>query len=298
VCSSDLTATKTFVPIHRRPFGLVFQEANLFNHMSVRANVLYGYRRTPAHQRQFALDEISTLLGIETLLHRMPHGLSGGERQRVAMARALLASPRLLLMDEPLSALDSQSKECILPFLERIRDELGIPIVYVSHSLQEVARLADRMLVIDNGFIRAHGSLNEIVTRLDLPMARSNEAGTTINGHIIEHDTHYRLSRVECEPGSLWIPHRDLPIGTLVRVHIGARDVSLALSDSLETSNLNTIAAVVESMGKVDPSAYLVKLRARETAILCRVTARSVAMLGLESGKHVYAYIKTAALVT
>ncbi len=149
------TATKTCVPVHRRPFGLVFQEASLFTHMSVRGNLLFGFRRTPAHGRHFALHEISELLGIEDMLDRMPQGLSGGECQRVAMARALLVSPRLLLMDEPLSALDSQSRENIFPFLERIRDELSIPILYVSHSLQEVARLADRMLVMSDGSIRS-----------------------------------------------------------------------------------------------------------------------------------------------
>ncbi|MBD3315257.1 MAG: molybdenum ABC transporter ATP-binding protein [Chitinivibrionales bacterium] len=291
------SAGNTFVPVHRRPFGMVFQEANLFGHISVRNNVLYGYRRTKVQRRRFRIQEISELLGIDHLLDRMPHGLSGGERQRVAVARALSTSPRLLLMDEPLSALDARSKEHIMPFLERVRDELAIPIIYVSHSLHEVARLADRMLIVDRGVVKAGGPLNEVITRLDLPLVQNNEAGATLSGRFAEHDVRYKLSRVECDPGSLWIPLRKLSIGTQVRVHIKAREVSLALSDSLKTSALNTIPAVVESMKMADDSSCLVRLRAGCTYLLSHITLRSAAMLDLRPGKKVFAYIKTAALV-
>ncbi len=290
------TAAKMFTPAHKRPFGLVFQESNLFEHLTVDANIRYGLKRTPSSEQQFRIRDIIHLLGIDHLLTRKPLRLSGGERQRVALARALLTTPRLLLMDEPLSALDIQSKMQIFPFLERIRDQLQVPIIYVSHSLQEVSRLADHMVVMHEGSVSASGPINDIATRLDLPMERGDEAGATLTGRIMEHDHTYHLSGVECEAGTLWIPLRDVPIGSYVRVHVAAREVSLSLSGDLQTSNLNTIAAVVESIRHYGEGTCMVRLRSNGVALLSRITLRSKDLLELEPGKKIYAYIKTAAI--
>lgn len=182
------SAQNLFVPPHRRPIGYVFQEANLFTHLSVRRNLEFGMRRVPAPQRRVALEQAVELLGIDHLLERMPDRLSGGERQRVGIARALLTSPRLLLMDEPLAALDLKRKSEILPYLERLHDELDIPVLYVSHSPDEVARLADHVVLLEQGRAIAQGELRETLARLDLPTAFSDDAGVVIEGEIAGHD--------------------------------------------------------------------------------------------------------------
>jgi molybdate transport system ATP-binding protein len=194
-----------FVPTHKRPLGYVFQEASLFPHLSVRANLEYGMRRVPARDRKVSLDHAVELLGISRLLERMPAGLSGGERQRVAIARALATSPRILLMDEPLAALDLARKQEILPYLERLHGELEIPLIYVSHAADEVARLADHLVVLEQGRAVASGPLGETLARLDLPIRLGEDAGVVLEGKIAEVDAGWHLARVDFAGGSLWV---------------------------------------------------------------------------------------------
>jgi molybdate transport system ATP-binding protein len=291
---------RVFVPTHRRPIGYVFQEASLFAHLSVRRNLEFGLRRVPAAQRHVDFAEVVELLGIESLLGRNPGGLSGGERQRVSMARALLTSPRLLLMDEPLSALDHRSKQDILPYLERLHDTLKIPVLYVSHSPDEVARLADQLVLLETGRVRAKGPAVELFARLDLPLALEDEASSVILGRVAAHDEPYGLTRVEIPGGSLSLARMDRAIGAAVRVRIHARDVSLALDEPGTSSILNILPAEIIGIREVSPSQVLVKLRttrAGRSALLARITRRSRDLLDLRPGKPVFAQVKAVALM-
>jgi molybdate transport system ATP-binding protein len=287
-----------FVPTHQRPLGYVFQEANLFAHLNVQRNLLYGQARVPASERRIELNTVVDLLGLAHLLERMPQGLSGGERQRVAIARALLTSPRLLLMDEPLAALDVARKKEFLPYLERLHDELDIPVLYVSHAPDEVARLADHLVVMQDGRAVASGPLTETLARLDLPIHLGEDAGVVLRARVVERDTAWHLARVEFAGGSLWVRDAGLPIGHAVRVRILARDVSIALGPVEGISIQNCLAASVEQMADdYHPALSLLRLRAGESPLLARLTRRSAAALHLEPGKPVLAQIKAVALV-
>lgn len=293
-------ANRCFLPVHRRPVGYVFQEATLFTHLSVRRNLEYGLRRVPRAQRRVGLDEVTSLLGMRDLLDRDPSGLSGGERQRVSMARALLTSPQLLLMDEPLSALDHQSKQDILPYLERLHEELSIPVIYVSHSPDEVARLADRLVLLEAGRVRAQGPAGELFTRLDLPLARDDGAAALIDGVVVSHDPDYRLNRLEIPGGQLYVGGPQGARGTRVRVRIQARDVSIALDEPGTSSILNILPARIQEIEPLDPAQVLVKLcagRGGETPLLARITRRSCDLLRLRPGQEVYAQVKAVALM-
>jgi molybdate transport system ATP-binding protein len=287
-----------FVPVHARALGYVFQEASLFPHLSVRANLEFGRKRVPAHARRFALEPVAALLGIEGLLDRRPDGLSGGERQRVAIARALLASPRLLLMDEPLAALDLRRKQEILPYLERMHEELAVPIVYVSHAPDEVARLADHLVLLDDGKAVASGPLTDTLARVDLPPAFADDAGvvleTTLAGH--EEDA---LSRLEFAGGMLLVGRRREAVGTRLRCRIHARDVSLALERPHGSSIVNRLPAVVTAVAATDtPGHVLVQLRIGDSPLLARITARSRRELDIAPGQQLWAQIKGVALLT
>ena len=287
-----------FLPTHRRPLGYVFQEASLFPHLSVKRNLSYGMRRIPAADQRVSWDQAIELLGIGHLLDRAPSGLSGGERQRVGIARALLTSPRLLLLDEPLAALDHQRKQEILPYLERLHDELSIPVLYVSHAPDEVARLADHLVVMDQGRVLASGLLNETLSRLDLPIRLGEDAGVVLAGRIAERDQRWHLLRVECGAQSLWVRDTGIALGRRVRVRILARDVSIALAPAEWTSILNTLPARVDSLGDDDhPALALVKLQVNGAALLARVTRRSADHLGLVPGMPVIIQIKAVALL-
>ncbi len=219
-----------FLPSHRRPIGYVFQEASLFPHLSVRGNLEFGWRRVNATERRIRFEDAVELLGIGPLLRRATARLSGGERQRVAIARALLTSPRLLLMDEPLSALDHTSKEAIIPYLERVFDELGLPVLYISHHPDEVARLADHMVLLEAGKVRASGEAADLMTRLDLPLARFDSASAFLDGQVAGHDDTFHLTYVDTDAGRFTVPREDLEIGRRARIQVHARDVSLALT--------------------------------------------------------------------
>jgi molybdate transport system ATP-binding protein len=287
-----------FLPTHRRPLAYVFQEASLFAHLNVRQNVGFGLRRVPCAQRRFALDQAIEWLDIGALLSRMPATLSGGERQRVAIARALATSPKLLLMDEPLAALDHARKNDILPYLERLHDELDIPVLYVSHSPDEVARLADHMVVLDAGHVIADGALTEVFARPDLPLAQGDEASVVLDAVIAQHDPAYHLSRLDFAGGTLWVRHSGGAPGKAVRVRILARDVSLTLTPQTGTSILNILPArIVRISPDRHPAQILVWLEAGGTALCARITRRSADILGLHPGLAVWAQIKSVALL-
>lgn len=289
---------RSFLPVHKRPLAYVFQETHLFPHLNVRKNLEFGYRRIPAAERQIHFDDAVSWLGLETHLTRMPAGLSGGERQRVAIARALLTSPRLLLMDEPLSALDKASKQEILPYLERLRDALAIPIVYVSHSTAEVARLADHLVVLEDGKVVAKGPMRETLSRLDNPFRLDDDAGVLVEGTIAELDDHWHLARFDFEGGSLWLGRDNgMQPGDRVRVRLLARDISLALDRHPDQSIQNLIPATIDRIEPdVTPGISIVRLLAGPTPVLARLTTRAVDQLALAPGRSVWMQIKSVAL--
>lgn len=291
------SALGLFVPTHRRPLGYVFQEASLFPHLSVANNLNYGRKRVGGAHR-VSLAQAIDLLGIGHLLDRMPDRLSGGERQRVAIARALATSPRLLLMDEPLAALDLKRKGEILPYLERLHDELEIPVFYVSHAPDEVARLADSVVLLAEGRVVATGGLQETLARLDLPTAFAEDAGVVIQAVVASHDDNYHLSRLDFPGGNVVVAQRREPIGHRLRLRIHARDVSLALARATGTSIANLLPATVTEIADADtPAHMLIRLDAGGTPILARITRRSLDQLGLRRGKAVWAQIKAVALL-
>ncbi|MFN2349128.1 MAG: molybdenum ABC transporter ATP-binding protein [Thioalkalivibrio sp.] len=287
-----------FVPAHKRPVGYVFQEGRLFPHLSVQGNLDYGYRRIPVSERVVLPEEVIDLLGLDSLLERRPAVLSGGQRQRVAMGRALLTSPRVLLMDEPLAALDAISKAEILPYLERLHDELSIPVLYVSHSIDEVMRMADHMLLLEDGRLRAEGPLRELTTRGDLPLARAEEAAALLEAQVLEHDDEDHVSILGINGARLTLLREDLPVGRKVRVSIHARDVSIALSPPRDISVLNCLPVTVRHIHEeTRPGETLLTLDVSGQPLLARITRRSLRALGLEPGMQVHALIKAVALV-
>ncbi len=287
-----------FVPAHRRAVGYVFQESSLFPHLDVRANLEYGLQRVPPAQRRLDLEEAVRQLDLASLLRHRPAQLSGGERQRVAIARALLSSPRLLLLDEPLSSLDPRSRAEILPHLERLRDVASIPVIYVSHVLGEIMRLADELVLLEAGRVRAVGPLQQLLTRSDLPLAQFTDSGSVFDAVIEEHDPTYQLSYVRISAGRLAVALKQAPIGQHVRVRIDARDVSLALKPPELTSILNVLPATVRELaGDGDPAQTLVRLELGTEPLLARITRRSAVQLGLTPGMRLHAQIKSVALM-
>jgi molybdate transport system ATP-binding protein len=287
-----------FVPTHQRPLGYVFQEASLFDHLTVRKNLLYGQSRIPKEARKVQLDQALELLGIGSLLDRRPQSLSGGERQRVGIARALLTSPKILLMDEPMAALDYQRKEEILPYLERLHDELRIPVLYVSHSPDEVARLADHLVLLERGRVAAAGPIQDTLARLDLPGVFADEAGVVLDTKVAAHEDEDALTRLDFRGGHIYVGRRQEPLGKGLRCRIHARDVSLALEPPGPTSILNVVRARVVGSAPTDvPGHMLVRLEADGTPLLARITQRSLRQLGITPGRPVWAQIKAVALL-
>ena len=291
------SAAGVFVPTHRRALGYVFQEASLFPHLSVRGNLEFGRKRV-AGAPKVAWEQAVELLGIGQLLERRPAHLSGGERQRVGIARALLTSPRLLLMDEPLAALDLKRKQEILPYLERLHAELDIPVLYVSHSPDEVARLADHVVLLDQGRAMAQGGLQETLARLDLPIAFGEDAGVVIEATVAEHDDRYHLTRLDFRGGAVLVARRPEALGQRLRFRLHARDVSLALQRNDASSITNVLAAAVVEVAAADtPAHVLVRLDAEGTPLLARITRRSCDQLGVRPGLRLWAQIKAVALL-
>ena len=286
-----------FLAPHRRPIGYVFQEASLFPHLDVAANLDFGMRRAGSAGRVDRAGIIE-LLGIGHLLGRNADHLSGGERQRVAIARALLTAPRLLLMDEPLAALDSARKREILPYLERLHDELEIPMVYVSHAADEVARLADHLVLMDGGRVLGSGPLAAMSARLDLPTARDEEGGVVIDAVVGGHDEDYQLTRLEALGGSLWVTRRELPVGHRARLRILARDVSIALDGDAQSSIVNRLPATITAIAAAEhPAQVLLALDSNGMNLVARITRRSLQQLQLAPGRAVWAQIKSVSLL-
>ncbi len=289
-----------FVAPHKRALGYVFQEASLFPHLSVRANLEFGLKRIPRQQRRVDMAHATQLLGIGHLLDRHPQHLSGGERQRIGIARALLTSPKLLLMDEPLAALDSQRKSEILPYLERLHDELDIPVLYVSHAQDEVARLADHIVLLNDGKALASGPIGETLARLDLPMASGDDAGVVINGTVSAYDEHYQLLTLQLpdSPLHMRVAHAPLVLGKALRVKVQARDVSLSLQAEEHSSILNRLpVTVVQELGADNQAHVLVRLNAGGTPLLARITRFSRDQLQLRPGLALWAQIKAVAVL-
>ena len=289
-----------FVPPHKRALGYVFQEASLFPHLSVRANLEFGFKRIPRQQRRVDMAHATELLGIAHLLDRHPQHLSGGERQRIGIARALLTSPRLLLMDEPLAALDSKRKSEILPYLERLHDELDIPVLYVSHAQDEVARLADHIVLLSDGQALASGTVGETLARLDLPMALGDEAGVVINGSVSAYHAHYHLLTLQLPDSalSMRVAHAPLALGKQLRIKVQARDVSLSLQAQEPSSILNRLPVTVTGEICADNNAHvLVRLDAGGTPLLARISRFSRDQLQLHPGQALWAQIKAVAVL-
>lgn len=293
-------AQRRFVPTHQRAIGYVIQEAALFPHLDVRRNLAYGMKRIDAAERRIALDQVVELLGIGHLLERRPDTLSGGERQRVAIARALATSPKLLLMDEPLAALDAKRKAEVLPYLDALHEQLGIPIVYVSHAIDEVARLADHLVLMEAGRVLADGPLADMLARLDLPVALGDDAGVVLDAVIGERDAQWQLARldVDGETCRVWARDPGLPLGRRVRLRVLARDVSLTRTPQTGTSIGNQLRGTIEAIADDEhPALALVRVRVGTAPVVARLTRRSAHALQLAIGMPVWAQVKTVALM-
>ena len=293
-----------YIPTWQRPLGYVFQESSLLLHLSVVENLNFGLKRvlkaansapTAANK---ALQASIELLGIGGLLQRMPDDLSGGERQRVAIARAIAMQPQLLLMDEPLASLDAARRQEIFPWLARLRDELKMPMLYVTHSAEEVTRLADHLVVLDQGHVKAQGSVSAVLTQVVNPVVVGEDAGALIAGCIGAVDAQWHLSRVDFDGGCIWMRDAGLPVGKAVRIRILARDVSLAISEPTNTSIQNQLRGSIQSMTPdKHPSQVMVVLKCGAEEVLARVTKRAVDELALQVGMPVWAQVKSVALV-
>ena len=281
------------VPAHRRRMGYVFQDARLFPHLSVRRNLLYGRRFAPDGEAVGDLGDVVDLLGLGRLLERRPGALSGGERQRVAIGRALLSGPRLLLMDEPLASLDEPRRAEILPHLERLRDEARVPILYVSHSVAEIARLAGTVVVLEDGRVARAGPAEEVLSDpAAVPALGRREAGAVLSARVARHDAADGLTELAVSAGRLWLPRIDAAPGAPVRVRIEAQDVILALSPPEGISALNVLPAVVTAIREGEGPGAAVGLLAGEDRLLARITRRSVRMMGLAPGVRVHVVLK------
>lgn len=286
-----------FVPAHKRSIGYVFQEASLFDHLTVAANIDYAAKRVPTADRRIDKQRTTQLLGVEGLLDKYPSELSGGQRQRVAIARALAMSPSILLMDEPLSALDKDSKNAIFPYLEMLRREFEIPVIYVSHALEEVSRISDYLVLMNGGSVTSHGEIQAMLTHVDSPLARAENAESIVNAVVSGHDDTYHLTYLDSPAGRFTVIAKALDIGTEVRLRIAARDVSLTLSAQIDTSILNVFAATVHELKEDGAAQLIVKLDINSVPLLARITKKSAVALDLKEGKLVYAQVKSVALL-
>ena len=291
------SAARLEVPAHRRRLGYVFQESRLFPHLNVRGNLLYGFKRAPAAERRIVPDRIIELLGLETLLDRRPAQLSGGEKQRVAIGRAILAQPRILLMDEPLASLDAPRKRQVLPYIERLRDELGVAIVYVSHSLEEVVRLAQQVVVFDEGRVAAVGSPADLSQRLELrSLFGDYEAGVVLEAEVAAHDATWEITTLRFDGGHLKVPGIQGRVGSRMRLRVRERDLSVAIEAprglSIQNALEGEIAELVEQPG---PFAE-VKVRVGASVFVARITRESSHRLGLAPGRRVWALVKSVSL--
>lgn len=293
---------REFLPPHRRALGYVFQEASLLPHLNVQQNLAYGWRRiAPAQRRN--MTAVIDLLGLGHLLTRAPQQLSGGEQQRVAIARALLTNPQCLLLDEALSSLDSTSKQEILPYLKQVQQHTQMPLLYVTHAMDEVMQLADEIILLEHGKIRTHEALATALTRFDLPFAHQADAESLIPATVRDSDAAFHLVHLDSAFGALSMVHAPLAVGQQVQLRIRARDVSIARHAASESSILNIFPVEIRQINLAQPGLALISLAAQSVpplsaqTLLARITARSAQQLDLRSGEQVYAQIKGVALV-
>ncbi len=300
------TAAGVSLPVERRALGVVFQDARLFPHLTVRQNLLFGFKRAAARAggsgtARIGLDAVVELLGIAALLDRRPHTLSGGEKQRVAIGRALLAQPQLLLMDEPLASLDAARKAEVLPYIERLRDDVGVPILYVSHSLDEVLRLATALVLLRDGEVLASGPLAEVLAQRPARMLLGDaQVGTLVFGTVRAHDAHYGLTTIGCDGFELRVPRVALPEGSAVRARLPAREIALALARPADVSISNRLPGTIEAIEPIAPheGPYCsVQVRIGPTTVLAvTITRESVDRLALQPGLSVWCLVKSVAL--
>ena len=287
-----------FLPTHKRPLGYVFQESSLFTHLTAKGNLDYAIKRSGIPLPPNLYEQVIDLMGIESVLAHNSQQLSGGEKQRVAIARALLIHPKILLMDEPLASLDNARKQEILPYLEKLRSTLKTPILYVSHSVEEVMRLADHVVLMQDGKVATQGRVEEVFSQLKSPLLVNNDTGVIWQGKIIEQENKWHLSKVSCAGSDLWIRNNGDTLGQNVRVRILATDVSLTLTYHEDSSILNRLPVkVLEIVADKDPAMALVRLQTEQNTLIARLTYRSVEHLTLTEGKVLWAQIKSVALV-
>jgi molybdate transport system ATP-binding protein len=287
--------TAISLPPGLRRIGYVFQEARLFRHLNVRANIEYGMRRSHGQDGP-GFDAVIELLGLGDLLERRPADLSGGEAQRVAIARALMRAPRLVLMDEPLASLDAARKAEILPYLDRLHASSSVPIIYVSHNLDEICRLCDHLVILDHGQVVANDALHSVLARMDLPQIGGDEAGAVITGDIASFDTGYDLTRLTFTGGELWLPGRLGEIGDSYRLRIRANDISLCKERPTDSTVLNLLDVMIEDIQDTTGATQLVRIVAGNERLMARITRRSREQLNLQPGDKVVAQIKAAAV--
>ena len=283
----------SFRPIHERKIGYVFQEPRLFPHLDVRGNLEYGLRRSKRRDTPF--DESVELLGLESMLDRHTDTLSGGEAQRVAIARALLRAPEFVLMDEPLASLDRARRNEILPYLDRLHMQHEVPVIYVSHSIDEISRLCDSLLVLERGRIVASGHLQDVLLRTDIPLLGGDEAGAVIDSRVAEYDSSFGLTRVEFPGGAFWVSGEH-ERGAALRLRIRAGDVSLCRERPTATTIINVLPATIERIDAGRDASVLVTLNIGDSRILARITRRSCSELDLENGTQVFAQVKSVAV--
>ena len=292
------------LPVYKRPIGYVFQEASLFPHLTIKGNLEFAKKRAwPSNNQAQTLntDTIHRLLNMDALLHKWPSQLSGGERQRVAIARALMINPSLLLMDEPLSALDYDRKQEILSYLEKLKKELSIPIIYVSHSASELSRLADYLVIINKGSVHTHGEINQVLTQPHLPSCLQQDVGVILQTYVQQKSPSDALQAVSFSMNNvntpLWVKHTNALIGEVLRVQIFAKDVSITLSKSIDTSITNILPAEILSIQEDADHMILITLKVENTQILAKITQRSCENLALQAGQMVWAQIKAIAVI-
>jgi len=286
-----------FLPTHKRQIGYVFQDTALFDHLDVKGNLNFVIKRAIGLKEDF-IESIHNLLEIKTLLNRKTTQLSGGERQRVAIARALLTNPKILLLDEPLSALDLKRKNEILPYLDSIHNDLEIPILYVTHSQDEMSRLADHLLLIEDGNIVGSGPVNDMLTRFDMPLSHGGDAVSIIEAEVLKRDSEFNLMHLDFLGGQFIVPDNSFPVQTKVRIRVVARDVSLTKSKQVDTSILNIFPAMVQEIVNEGEAQVMVRLQIKETILLACITRKSSYKLRLEKGSEVFVQVKSVAILS
>ena len=286
-----------FLATHKRQIGYVFQDAALFDHLDVKGNLNFVIKRAIGLKEDF-IESIHNLLEIKTLLNRKTTQLSGGERQRVAIARALLTNPKILLLDEPLSALDLKRKNEILPYLDSIHNDLEIPILYVTHSQDEMSRLADHLLLIEDGNIVGSGPVNDMLTRFDMPLSHGGDAVSIIEAEVLKRDSEFNLMHLDFLGGQFIVPDNSFPVQTKVRIRVVARDVSLTKSKQVDTSILNIFPAMVQEIVNEGEAQVMVRLQIKETILLACITRKSSYKLRLEKGSEVFVQVKSVAILS